>query len=173
MRPNRLRPPLSAPLLLLVLWTFAAMGGCGYNFVSQGKVDLPDDIRTLAIKKVANPSMETWLPAELISQFRDEITDRAQLAWVDKSDADGLVYIEVKFFDIGTSVSDDKGRTEQYSVSLNVRARIRRRLDNVEVWDSGSINMVEYYLASDRNDARRKAVELAVRRMVDALQNAY
>ncbi len=170
---KRLRTALSAPVLLIALCTLAALGGCGYHFVSQGKVALPDDIKTLAVKKVKNPSMETWLPAELIASFRDEITNRDQLKWADDSKADGLVYFDIKYFDITTSVSDDKDRTEQYSVTIKVRAQIRRRLDNAEVWDSGYITMAEYFLATDLDSARRKAVELAVRRMVDSMQNAY
>ena len=162
-----------AVLMLLVLLAVSALGGCGYQFVSQGKVALPEDIKTLAIKRVDNPSMETWLPAELIARFRDEITSRAQLRWVDKADADALVYIDIEFFDVTTAVSDDKGQTEQYVATIKVRARIRRRLTNAEVWDSGYKYISERFLASDQQSARRKAVELAVRQIVDSMQNAY
>lgn len=161
-------------VLLLLAAAAVLLAGCGrYGFTGKsGKVDLPPEVRTVAIRKVVNPTMYTWLPAQLIAQFRDEITQRHQLEWTDVDKADALIDLQIKNFYVSSALLTKEETTLQYSASVNILASIYRRSDNALITQKAS-SWGETFLSVSDKTARERTVELAVQRLADQLGNAY
>ena len=86
--------------LLLLASAVLLLAGCGrYGFTGKsGKIDFPPEVRTVAIRKVINPTLYTWLPAQVIADFRDEVTQRHLLEWADIDKADAVIDLQIKNF---------------------------------------------------------------------------
>ncbi len=160
--------------LLLIAAAALLLAGCGrYGFTGKsGKLDLPPEVRTVAIRKVANPTMYTWLPARLIARFRDEVTQRHQLEWADADKADAVIDLQIKNFYITSALLTKEETTLQYSASVNLYARVYKRSDNALITTKSS-SWSETFLASSDPDAQERTLDLAVQRLVDQLGNAY
>jgi hypothetical protein len=158
-------------LLLPTLLLLAACGCARYGF-GGGQAELPDDVRTLDVREVENPTMETGLPAELMASFRDEITRREGLSWAPRERADGLVDLEIERYSVTSSVVGERQETLQFSANVRLNAEIVRRADGKRLWN-GTAAYAQTFQAVGEEDARRRAVDLAVRRLVDKLTDAY
>lgn len=170
--PRRTSRRLAA--LLLVLIAASLLWGCGrYGFTAkEGQSALPEDVRTIYVRSVENPTMHTWLPARLVSNFRDEITQRHMLEWSTRDAADALVDLEIVRFAISSSLLTKEETTLQYSASVTLNARIYGRADNDLLWQRSS-SWSETFLAANDQVARERALDLAVQRLVDQLTDAY
>jgi|GEM_PF-779512 len=169
--PRRISP---SALLLLVLAAACLLAGCGrYGFTAQeGKLALPEDVHTVYVRSVENPTMLTWLPARLVSTFRDEVTQRHMLEWSTRDAADALVDLEIVRFAISSSLLTKEETTLQYSASVTLNARAYGRADNNLLWQRSS-SWSETFLAANDQVARERALDLAVQRLVDQLTDAY
>lgn len=159
---------------LLLAGAALLLAGCGrYGFTGKsGTLDLPPEVHTVAIRKVANPTMYTWLPARLISGFRDEVTQRHQLEWADADKADAVIDLQIKNFYVSSSLLNKQESTLQYSVSVNLYARAYKRTDNTLIATKSS-SWSETFLSGTEQEAMERTVSLAVQRLVDQFANAY
>lgn len=159
---------------LLLLCLAASLAACGYGFVGSAPSALPEDVHTLAMDTVKNPTMDPYLPALVVSRFRDEMTQRVKTRWTDKSEAKGLVTLNIQSFYLTTELSDKSDKTLKYNANITLSATVRRKLDDRVVWQSDLVNYKETYLeAASADEARNRAVEFAVRHLVDRLEQAY
>ncbi len=164
--------PMRTPLLLLCL--AASLAACGYGFVGSAPSALPEDVRSLAMDTVKNPTLDPDLPALVISRFRDEMTQRVKTRWTDRSEARGLVSLTIQRYYLTTELSDKTDRTLKYNANITLSATVRSKLDDRVIWQSDLVTYKETYLQADsEEDARTRAVEFAVRRLVDRLEQAY
>ncbi|EPR44769.1 Rare lipoprotein B [Desulfovibrio sp. X2] len=159
---------------VLLATALLVLPGCArYGFTPKtAKLALPPDVHTIAIRKVTNPTMYTWLPARAISNYRDEISQRDVLKWTDKEQADAVVDLTIKRFYIHTSLQNKQEETLEYSASVTLYATYYRRTDNSRLWE-GQVSYSEAYTSSDVQSAQERALDEAVRRLVDQLYNAY
>ncbi|MGE4555590.1 MAG: LPS assembly lipoprotein LptE [Desulfovibrionaceae bacterium] len=159
---------------LLAAAALSALLGCGYSFQSDsGPIVLPEGVRTLAIYKVENPSLEVWLEPSIRSKLRDEITRRGQVVWADSSKADALLYVVVQSFVLTSDVKSSKDQTLKYSAKLKMQANIKDRLSGRTLWRSGLIDMTQPYFLDQQAQAEQMTVELAVRELVDRMSQNY
>jgi hypothetical protein len=159
--------PILALAALLLCW------GCGYRPTGDTASRLPPDIRTLAVTSIDNRTLDTDLPQLVNGVFRDEITRRGQLKWAERDTADGLVSLTIVSLSESARLEDADGRTGKIKIGVVVRAKVRSRLNDVQVWDSGNVGFSETSFGGDELDARRAATSLAVRRLVDKLSISF
>lgn len=177
-RPTLMPTVANAPginTLLLALVALAALS-CGYSFKHQGSSALPENIRTLYIASVENPTTETWLGPRLRSLLRDELTRRGWTRWTDKDDADGLMTITIDRFTRSSAVKDESEESVKYTASVTLSATIAERESGQEVWHSGNVGWSGSYYGSGENaenDADAYATEHAIRRLADLLGEGY
>jgi len=160
--------------LLLLASAVLLLAGCGrYGFTGKsGKVDFPPEVHTVAIRKVTNPTMYTWLPPQLIADFRDEVTQRHLLEWADVDKADAIIDLQIKSFYISSSLLNKEESTLQYSASVHIIARTYKRTDNSLI-STKSASWSESFLSQNDQEAWERTVNIAVQRLVDQYANAY
>lgn len=156
---------LGAALALLV-------AGCGYRLGGTAPLDLPPDIRTLALVGVDNPTLDTQLPQQLRTLLRDEITDRGALAWTNPERADGLMRLKIDKLSTNTRVQSPAEETLKFQTSISLSATIIRRVDRQQIW-SGKSSASESFFSREAEDALERTLDLAVRELVDLLGQAY
>lgn len=161
-------------LLATALFAILVCGACGYQFGSNAPVVLPEGHRTLAIKKVVNPTVETWIEPVLRAKLRDEITSRGQISWTDPDTADATITLKVLRFTEEASVKDERDKTLKYRVELQVEGVMNNKEDHTPLWESGLITKEWFYQNdTDRPDAEQKVVILAIRELVNRMGDNF
>ncbi len=150
----------------------AALASCGYRLGAQQ--DLPGEVRTLHIGKVENPTLDVSLTPLLHSLFRDEINKRNLAEWASASAADGIVNLQVVSVYTNSRVTTTQDVTIKFQVLVTIRGTLVRRSDKKQVWDSGSVTGEQtfQYLVQEEQ-ATRRAMDFAVRRLVDTLTATF
>jgi len=162
------------PSLLIAILLLAAVTSCGYHMGDQGRGTLPGGISTLYIAEVDNPTLDVALPPMLHSLFRDEISKRDLAGWVAPSQAQGLVRLSVVSLSTSSRVTSTAGITLKYQVVVTVRGTLVRSVDQQQIWDSGPVTGSDSFFRSEEESAaRRRAMELAVHRLVDSMTMVF
>ncbi len=160
--------------LLLAIFSLSS---CGYHFTSSVPLVLPEDIHTLSLTQVINPSTETWLGPYLRSELRDEFTRRGQMEWVDRNKAEGIMEIEIKTWSSSTKLENADDQTVKSEVRLRFKGRIFRRKDHKLLWESRTIAIHEPYTGDENGpqglEAERRVIELGMERLADQLSQNF
>ncbi|MBG0777137.1 MAG: LptE family protein [Desulfovibrionaceae bacterium] len=134
---------------------------------------LPERFKTLAIKRVDNPTMETWIEDELRAAVRDEITRRRFASWAHAEDADALLFLEIESYTVPGTVRNYLDTSLKYAIEMVFRARVDARETHEHVWDSGTITVYETFHPGEESAARLRVMERAARVLADAMGQAY
>ncbi len=171
--------------LLLVILTVSGAAGCGYNFAGMVPVRLPENVELLNISEVRNPTQEVWLEAYLRSNFRDEISRRAEVAWVDENEAEALVHIQVERLRTSDGLIGIDDRLVRVDVRLDLEIIMFNARTKERIWSSGIVRGTssyhvareEIFVPGEPGPAHRQAVEEAVddalRRATDRLGHVF
>lgn len=155
-----------------VLLAAAMLASCGYQLGSPR--NLPGDVHTLHIGKVSNPTMDVTLTPLLHTLFRDEINKRDMAVWASRNKADGIVNLEVVSVYTDSRVTSTEDITLKFQVVVTIRGTLVRQADQAQVWDSGNVAAEETFLGlSEETQATRRAMDFAVRRLVDSLTATF
>ncbi len=171
--------------LLLVILTIPGVTGCGYNFAGMVPVRLPANVELLNISEVQNPTQEVWLEAYLRSNFRDEISRRAEVTWVDENEAEALVHIQVERLRTSDGLIGVDDRLVRVDVRIDMEIFMLDALTQERIWSSGiargtssyHVAREEIVVPGEPGPAHRQAVEEAVddalRRATDRLGHVF
>ncbi len=171
--------PRYAINVCVLLLAAALLHGCGYGFAPKsGPSVLNDKVKegksTLAIRKVENPTLQTWLEPTLRNDLRDEITSRASVTWVQPDAADMLLDLNITRYIIQAAIQDEKEKTLRYQVELVLEATLVDAAEGTVIWQSGPIRRIEFYLNdAEKSAAERDVVFQAVRVLVDHMGHSF
>lgn len=148
--------------------------GCGYHFSTASPIALLGGVVDIAIRDVNNPTLEDWLDPFLRTRFRDELTQRTRVNWVDQERAQAHVNLTVISYFEDTELSRAKDRTLRERVEVVLKTEIFSHPDGRLLWSSRPVKASETFEAgTNRIAAGKKAIEEAVRRTVDGLGVDY
>lgn len=161
---------LAALVLALVVCSCA-----GYRAASdrEAPLKLPEQFRDLYLRSVDNPTMEPGLEAQLRSALRDELTRRARVLWVDRERATAYVDLTVHQFTSQTSLTGADDETIKSTASIELSAAIVRRSDGSRIWSADHVSYGQTYSGDARSQAEQAVLDIAVRRLVDRMGQAY
>lgn len=158
---------LAAALLAAVLGA-----GCGYRLGAPQ--DLPGGVRTLHIGRVDNPTLDVTLTPLLHALFRQEVNERNLASWADARQADAVMHLAVVNLNTSSRVTNSEGITLKYQVVVTLEGTLVRNADRKTVWESGPVTGEETYFSSvEEVEALRRAMEFAVRRLVDSMTATF
>lgn len=170
--------PVRSSIWLLLLVT-VVVSGCGYGFApDKGPSVLRENSEqgknTLAIGKVENPTLETWIVPALRNDLRDEITSREDVVWAQPDTADMVLDLEIIRYIIEAAIQDEQEKTLRYEVELTLEATLKDGKKGTEIWRSGPVWRNEYFLSDiDKSAAGRAVVLQAVRVLVDRMGHSF
>ena len=150
--------------------------GCGYQFAgssSSAPFVLPEGHRTLAMKEVVNPTLETWLEPDLRSMIRDEFSKRGKIRWTPLDQADATMSVQVLKYSETANIKNERGDTLKREVRLSLEAKLFNRSDGLLIWESGPIAVYETYLQGGLQEAREAVTARAIRMLADRMAHAY
>ena len=147
----------------------------GYRAASDGDapLKLPAEFRDLFLRTVDNPTMEPGLEAQLRSALRDELTRRARVLWVDRERATAYVDVTVHQFTSQTSLTGADDETIKSTASIDLSAVVVRRSDGSRIWSADHVSYGQTYSGDVRTQAEEAVLDIAVRRLVDRMGQAY
>jgi outer membrane lipopolysaccharide assembly protein LptE/RlpB len=150
-----------------------ALAGCGYQNSATQPNMLSKGFTKVSFGKVKNPTLDRWLEPAMRSQIRDEITNRGQLQWVDKAEAEALINLKIISLEDSNGIRGDKDETLKYEETLRVQMSITNPNDGRTIWNSGTVEVSESYLPNNEPATQQLVVKLMSRRLVDRLNQAY
>lgn len=159
---------------LVVMVLALALAGCaGYRQASSADAPftLPEEARSLFLTKVENPTMDPDLESVLRAEIRDEFTRRGRVKWVERDEATAYMKIKVNRFRTATSLTDGDEDTIKSSASISIEAWITAKESGRELWH-GNAGHSESFL-TDQEAAEADVLEMAARKLVDRLSQAY
>lgn len=164
-------------LVCLLLWT-ACFAGCGYHLQSLSKGTLPGGVERVAVSRVINPSLETWIEPRIRTALSEELQKRGQAQVVIRNQAQALLEVRIVTYSSGVKVQNAQEETVKSAVSITVQARLLRRQPAGElIWQSSPIFVQESFVSSGGQAAVLKAgyraVDLAVERLADQLYQNF
>ena len=165
------------PVLLLSLLLVTLAAGCGYTW--RGQQDshaeqslLGDGSKTLKIKSIEQTTLFAWLPYQVRSQLRDDITQRGLAKWVDSGAADFTITVKINSFQI-RSYGQYKDHNLLFTGTINAEFLLYNGNTNTLAWRSGPMYYSENYETANEEEAVREVVKMIVRRGVDRLQQKF
>lgn len=160
---------LRIALLLIPLLLCA----CGYS-VGQHHTALAPEYRTLAIGRVTNPTVISWLEPRLRKLVKDELVRRGEVTWVDdEAKADALINIDITRYYRPTAVSGSDEQTLRSSAIFDFSATIKSTTDGSTVWSSGPISQEWPFFTGQETEADEEVTRQGIRRMADRLTQSY
>ena len=137
---------------------------------------MPENISSLALGSVENPSTETWLEPGLRNEFRDELTRRGGITWVAEHEAEGRLDLEILNFRSGAKLESAKERTVRSEILLRLEVRLYSTRSRELLASSGVVTARESFDPQDRaeeQDAQDRVVELATELAVQRLNQNF
>lgn len=162
---------------LLIVGLCCALTACGYTWRGQqGSLSeqslLGDGNKTLKIKSVEQTTLYAWLPYQIRSQLRDDITQRGLARWVDSGPADYTLTVKIPSFQL-RSYGQYKDRNLLFTATINAEFLLYNGSSNTLAWQSGVMSYSENYESANEEEAVREVVEMVIRRGVDRLQQRF
>ena len=144
------------------------LSGCGYNFAGDAPLALPNNVKTLYIAELNNPTLEISLNPYVRAMIRDEFTRRG-VKWAAKEHADGFVTITI--LQSRTDAWHDAYDRSLTSVSLSMSVQIKNAAGNL-LWSSGTVSYSDTYLY-DQAASQEQLIQELVKDIGDRLTQAY
>jgi outer membrane lipopolysaccharide assembly protein LptE/RlpB len=136
----------NAAALMLFLW--AALSGCGYQFGGGGNL-LPKDAQTIYVEPFINRTREIGVGPELTTAVRSELYRRGRLRLVDQVEqADVILSGVVRSLDSQTVSVNRHNEVLQYEAHLVLDVNLRRREPNEILWRASGLRFNEVYAGS-------------------------
>ncbi len=170
---------------MLVIALF--LPACGYQLTANAPIDLPQDSTRLFLRKVTDPTTETWMEPMLRSALRDELTRRGNVKWVSLDEAQATVNIDVRSYSTSDAVKGRDDVTIKSSATIQLEVTFHNADTGVLIWTSGPVVASESYRgegglrtatgeyqpSSAKRAATQAAVELAMRLVADRLNQNF
>ncbi len=131
-------------LALASLWANA----CGYHLAGT-QVQLPADIRSVAVGEIENATAEHGWEKMLSFAFEREITWRRQLRWEpDPLRGDAVISGRVRSVSVKPVAFNSRDQAVQYQVSAVVDLTLSRRDNGDVLWQSEGLRVVGEYVTN-------------------------
>ena len=153
-----------------------AVQGCSYSFRSGS---FPDHIRTVAILPFENDTNRFDLTQELHEQLLRELPRSLGIVNAGEEVADALVRGRITNYALTTPLfrpgQQDEINVLQRQVALRVEIEIVDLVQNVILFENGSLTTQGEYLEESQDEAtgRALAIELLVQRIIDGAQSNW
>lgn len=164
----------SARLWAICLIALLFLPACGYQLTAQSPIILPAGNTKLYLKKVTNPTTETWFEPMVRTSLRDEFTRRGNVEWVDQEAAQSLVYVDVRQYSTSGSVTGQNEETLKSRAMVHMEISFYSADTHALIWNSGPVVASESYRGTgSKRDATQKAIDLAMRIAADRLSQNF
>jgi len=153
------------------------MTGCNYSF-RAGSFP-PAHIRTIAIEPFGNETPRFEVSAELYDQLLRNLPSALGIRTAGADVADAIVRGAITRYDVQapnytSAGSGQAAQVLQRQVSIGVRVEIVDLVENVILWESGSvIGQGQFAEGAPEDGGRREAIEILVQRIVDGAQSNW
>lgn len=151
--------------------------GCGYTWRGE-KGSLSEDSvlgngsKTLRMNAVDQTTLYQWLPYQVRSQVRDDITARGLAKWVDSGPADYTLTVRVNSFQI-RSHGQFEARNQLFTATINMELIVYNGATNTVAWQSGPIFYSDNFETSDEESAIKEVISMTIRRSIDLMQQRF
>jgi hypothetical protein len=135
-------------IALIVLFGWAALSGCGYQFGAGGNL-LPKDAQTIFVEPFISRIREIGVGPELTTAVRSELYRRGRLRLVDQAEqADVILSGVVRSLDTRVISLNREAEVLQYEAQLGLDVILRRREPNEILWRAPGLRLNEVYAGS-------------------------
>lgn len=166
----------SKKIPLIGLLIICCLAACGYKPAGRSTINMPENVRSLYLQKITNPSTLPWIEPRLRTALREELTQRGQVLWVKQHEAQGLMQVEILSFSTSSKVKGSKQETLRSEITLKLTARIFNPEDHTLIWSANTLSVRESFAAqneSDKLSAGKRAIDQAVQDLANQLNQGF
>ena len=161
---------------LLLITLLFLLCSCGYTVkgIHQSTRDsiFGNGNKTVAITKIEDPSLISWINYYLTNQFHTEMNFRKLAKWEVSDKADYHIEILLHKFDTYASLSDEEDRTLLNSITIHMEVRVLDTHSNT-TWSSGTLSHSEYFQNLSEEEAIRETLNELVYMAFNAFEDTF
>ncbi|MFW6054388.1 MAG: LPS assembly lipoprotein LptE [Thermodesulfobacteriota bacterium] len=138
--------------------------------------NLPENITTVYLAAVNNPTTESFLVPKLRNEFSDELTRRGDIKWVEESEAQGKIVINILSFRSGAKLESAAEKTVRSEMVLRLEARLYSSRTGALLSRTGPIVARESFGSqggSAQGAVQDRLIQLAAELAVQRLNQAF
>ncbi len=160
--------------LAALLFSLAALAGCGYALVGRG-ANIPEDVRSVYLQPLANRTQRSQVEQALTRAIATELVTRQRFAVVSsETEANAEIQGAVTGFGVTPVTFDAEGRATEYEISITAQITFKRvGAEGKVLWKSDRYTFRENYpvnaSATDYLDLEDQTIETASKRFAETL----
>jgi len=156
---------------LLLLSILFLMGGCGYHFIDSQPLSFPNQASKLNLKKVVNPTQETWIEGYVRNFLAEEISKRSSATLTNSSQAELFLTIYLDRLSTSEKTKGENDTTLKYSADLSLRM-IFNNAQGEKILETRPVSYTQSYTSEgEKKEAIEKALKEALRLSLNQLGN--
>ncbi len=165
---RRIALALAAAVVLFLL------SACGYHFSSTAPLALPQGMQLLHLERIEDPTTQPQLESRLRTGIRNEFTQRGDVEWVPRNDADGLLQVRILSFTSSSKLESSEQETVRFEAVMRFEGSIFQSEDHALVWESEELTVRESYARqAERDQAEERLVRLAAEKLANQLVRGF
>lgn len=149
---------------------------CGYQLQGMGgstaRSIFGNGSSSVAITKIEDPSLYTWITYYLTNKFHSEMNFRKLAVWDEKDKADYTIEIILHKFDSSASLTNESDRTLINTINIDMEVRVKNTHTNEE-WNSGILSASENFSQFSEEQAVKEVLQELVYMTFNAMQNNF
>ena len=173
MKTSQIKSYTIKSLSLVALCFCMLLSSCAYKLATEFPSVIGDGTKTVKIKGVDNPTLDTTIAYILRSRLREEITVRDMAQWVDSGPADYQLEIKIKQFSDRGETFDDNLRTRLYAINLTVNLEVYDGSTNKKIWESGNISESDFSELPNSKAGTNEIATLLMRKIADRMKQKF
>lgn len=176
---------IGSALLFICLLAMLIPVGCGYHLASRDPSVLTklsnstatqgngEELPTMKIKGINNPTLYVSLEHQLRAAFRDAIANRNIARWVDSGLADYELQINIISYTMTGWGYSNSGESVMYKAALIMEGIVYSGETNQEVWRSGQVSLSRTYDTDNETEAAYALAIEVVERITDRMRSVF
>jgi len=165
---RRVAVTLAAAAVLFLL------SACGYHFSSTAPLALPQGMQLLHLERIEDPTTQPQLESRLRTGIRNEFTQRGDVEWVPRKEAEGLLQVKILSFTSSSKLESSEQETVRFEAVMRFEGSIFQSGDHALVWESGELSVRESYATqAERDQAQSRLVRQAAEKLANQLVQGF
>lgn len=150
------------------------LSACGYYYSSSAPLALPQGMQLLHLERIEDPTTQPQLESRLRTAIRNEFTQRGDVEWVPRKEAEGLLQMRILSFTSSSKLESSEQKTVRFQAVMRFQGSIFQSKDHSLVWESEELTVRESYAdQSERDQAESRLVRQAAEKLANQLVRGF
>ncbi|CAN2041645.1 LPS-assembly lipoprotein [Candidatus Magnetomoraceae bacterium gMMP-15] len=156
---------------LIIIFLCIVISGCGYKF--SGSRNFPDNIQTVFVEILENPSLESGIETVFTNDLIYEFISRNSPKIIEKNNADAVLSGKILSINVERISRTSSGITQEKQITMSVFLSLESKSEKI-LWSGNILDKEAFTVESDRLknlNNKQRALKRLSRRMAEKVYN--